>query len=236
MDDRAMGFDGKTLNEEVKNLKNFFRRAISFDEGIKRFLVMHSKLYRSEMSGIKEPTFEDFLWKGLTEQIARTAINEKNRTILYGLWHSTRIEDITMNMLVNQREQIYHKNNYKQMIHAGIDHTGNSLSPEQIVLMSLKINIKVLCKYRLEVGRTSQTIIKSLTFSDLKRKVDKKDIMRIRTEGAVDDVPSASWLLDFWGKKDVEGIIFMPACRHQLVHLRENFRAKEKGLRSARVE
>lgn len=233
MEDCSIGFDAKTLNVEIKNLKELFRKSATFDEGKKKFLILHSKLYRSEMSGIKESTFEDYLWEGLTEQIARTAINTKGRTILYGLWHSTRIEDITMNMLIKQGEQIYTKNNFKKMINAGIDHTGNSLSPEQILAMSSKINIKALSKYRLEVGKTSQTIIRSLSFADLKRKIAKKDIDRILSEGAVDDVPEANWLLDFWGNKNVEGILFMPASRHQLIHLRENFKAKEKGLRSA---
>jgi len=61
--------------------------------------------------------------------------------------------------------------------------------------------------------------------------VKKEDIERVRKEGAVDDVPSANWLLDFWGNKSVEGILFMPASRHQIVHLGENFRAKAKGMK-----
>jgi hypothetical protein len=235
MNEHSFGFDAATVNAEVKKLKELFKKTATFDEGKKRFLLLHSKLYRSEMSGSRESTFEDILWDGLTDQIARVAINAKGRTIIYGLWHSTRIEDITMNMLVRNGDQVYTKNNFRKPINAGIDHTGNSLSPEQILEMSLRININALCKYRTGVGKKSQSIINGLVFDDLKRKVDKRDIDRIRSEGCVDDVPAANWLLDFWGNKTVEGILFMPACRHQLVHLRENFSAKEKGIRSTYV-
>jgi hypothetical protein len=235
MNDCSFGFDASTVNAEVKNLKELFKKSATFDEGKKRFLLFHSKLYRSEMSGSSVATFEDILWDGLTDTIARTALNAKGRTIIYGLWHSTRIEDITMSILVWHDDQIYIKNNFKKQINAGIDHTGNSLSSEEILTMSSSVDIDALCKYRIEVGKKSQAIINALVFNDLKRKVDKTDIERIRSEGCVDDVPAANWLLDFWGNKTVEGILFMPACRHQLVHLRENFSAKENGLKRVRV-
>ena len=225
-------FDAQSLNEIIKELKNLFKKATTFEEGKKKFLVLHSNLYCSQMSGKKEQTYEDLLWNNLTEQTARTAVNEKGRTILYGLWHSTRIEDITMNMLVNQKDQIYKKLKFKNLINSEIDHTGNSLSKEEILKMSSRIDIKALCEYRLAVGKESQKTIQSLQFTDLKRKVTPVDIDRVRSEGAVDNVPSANWLLDFWGNKNVQGILFMPACRHQLVHLHENLWAKTKGLKN----
>jgi hypothetical protein len=145
--------------------------------------------------------------------------NKKGRTVLYGVWHSTRIEDITMNLLVDKGTQVYIRDGFRESIGAGIDHTGNSLSNNEILVMSAKINIDALRGYRLQVGIQSQKIIQSLKYQDLKQKVAKQDIERIRHEGAVDDVPAANWLLDFWGKKITEGILMMPACRHQIVHL-----------------
>lgn len=228
----SYSFDAQSLNAIIKELKTLFKKATTFEEGKKKFLVLHSNLYCSQMSGKKEQTYEDLLWDNLTEKIARTAVNEKDRTILYGFWHSTRIEDITMNMLVNQKDQIYKKLKFKNAINAGIDHTGNSLSKEEILKMSSRIDITALCDYRLTVGKESQKTIQSLQFTDLKTKVTPEDIERVRAEGAVDNVPSANWLLDFWGNKNVEGILFMPASRHQLVHLRENLRAKINGFKT----
>ena len=93
-----MAFDIRSLNIVIKELKNLFTKSSTFEEGKKKFLILHSNLYCSQMSGKKGPTCEDQLWDNLTDKIARTAVNEKGRTILYGLWHSTRIEDITMNI------------------------------------------------------------------------------------------------------------------------------------------
>jgi hypothetical protein len=38
----------------------------------------------------------------------------------------------------------------------------------------------------------------------------------------------SKWLLDFWGKKTILGLIMMPIIRHQTVHLNDCFIIKEK--------
>ncbi len=233
MDKTHIDFEGRKINSDIKEIKELFKKQGSFEKGKKEFMVFHSNLYKSEMTGQKCKTFEDLLWENLTEEILRTSINEKGRTILYGLWHSTRIEDMTMNVLVNGTQQIYHSSNYRDKINAGIDHTGNSLSRDGISKMSSIINIDELCKYRIQVGKSSQEIIKTLRFEDLKRKVKVEDIDLLHSTGSVDDVPSANWLLTFWGNKNIHGILFMPASRHQVVHLREGFKAKENGLKKS---
>lgn len=223
-------FEGRTINAEIAELKELFKKQDSFNLGKEKFIDFHTALYPSSSKDIT--TFEDLLWEGVTEEIARKAINKKGRTIIYGLWHSARIEDMTMNVLVNNSKQVYYSGNFDKKINAGINHTGNSLSDDKILTMSSQINIKELKNYRKKVKAASQKIIKSLHFSDLKRKVKNEDIEELRKDGSVDDVESANWLLDFWGNKSVSGILFMPACRHLVVHLRESFEAKKRGLKN----
>jgi hypothetical protein len=38
-----------------------------------------------------------------------------------------------------------------------------------------------------------------------------------------------SWLLDFWGKKNILGLIMIPITRHQTLHLNDCFNIKEKA-------
>ncbi len=229
-----MKIDVSELNIEIKNVKDHFSKERTFDEGKRVFLDMHSRFYSSKLCGKKSISFEDALFDGLTEKVARTAVNKKGRTVLYGVWHSTRIEDMTMNLLVAKSSQLYVRERFNDAIHAGIDHTGNSLAADEILTMSAKIDIDALRAYLLKVGVESQKIIQSLEFRDVKKKVAMKDIERIRAEGGVDDVPAANWLLDFWSKKTVEGILMMPACRHHIVHFNENFAAKVAGMKCVR--
>lgn len=54
-------------------------------------------------------------------------------------------------------------------------------------------------------------------------------MQRILDEGAVRNVEAANWLIDFWGKKNVAGILLMPITRHHVVHINESMSAKKKG-------
>ena len=58
--------------------------------------------------------------------------------------------------------------------------------------------------------------------------MEPSSVNRILSEGGVLDVEDSSWLLDFWGKKNVAGIIQMPITRHQVVHINDSLKLKEK--------
>lgn len=219
--------DIKEWNHNLQNLRNLILKSDSFEEAKTLSLSLHEMVYASEMSNSRQKTFEDILLEGLTEDMLRNATNKKGRTILYGLWHSTRIEDITMNLLVDGKDQIFEKGNWYDRLNVSIRHTGNSLNSDEVIRLSRNINIGELRKYRLAVGYNSQNIIRNLKLGDFKRKVYQSNLQRIIDEKAVDDVASANWLIDFWGRKNVAGIILMPCLRHQLVHINESQEAKK---------
>jgi hypothetical protein len=124
-----------------------------------------------------------------------------------------------MNLLVADKDQLFETDNWFSRIGSPIRHTGNSLTSNEISKMSSAINIDELKAYRIAVGRNSEEIIQNIGLGALKQKVHKENLQRILDEGAVDDVESANWLIDFWGKKNIAGIILMPCLRHQLVHI-----------------
>ena len=68
--------------------------------------------------------------------------------------------------------------------------------------------------------------MKDLEFSDLKRKFKKEQLDKIFEKKAVARHPKADWLVDFWGRKNVAGIIFMPLSRHNMIHINESNQAK----------
>jgi len=58
--------------------------------------------------------------------------------------------------------------------------------------------------------------------------VEKGQLEKIKQNGGVIDNQKSIWLLDFWGKKNILGLINMPITRHQIVHLNDCFKIKEK--------
>lgn len=221
--------DLKPWNNEIKRLREIILKPDKIDESKDLSLSLHSMVHSSIMSGINIKTFEDELWEGLDENTFRTSKNEKGRTIAYGIWHSTRIEDITMNLLVAGDDQIFNRENWQKKINSKIIDTGNAMSENEIMEFSKDINVQELKNYRIEVGRRTRDIIKNLSFDDMKRKFDKHRIRRILDEGAVLEVEASNWLVDFWGRKNVSGIILMPVTRHHVVHINESLSAKKKS-------
>ena len=215
----------KRFNEVIKHLRSIIKIESKLKESISQALYLHSLVHVSEMSGVKEKTYEDDLWDGLSDEVAKTAVNKKSRTVVYGIWHSTRIEDITANLLIDNSKQVI-DDSWIKRINSSISDTGNQLSSEEILSFSKAINVHELRNYRLEVGRKTQRTIKKLKFFDLSRKFSKEDLEKIFHENAVAKHPDAEWLIDFWGRKDVAGIILMPLSRHHLIHINESNQAK----------
>lgn len=217
-------------SDKLQQLRHIIKKDEYLEESKRLILNLHSLVYAYEMSGTNQTTFEDQLWNGADEDTIRTSVNKKGRSILYGIWHSTRIEDITMNLLIAGTDQLFEKDNWLSRINSPIRHTGNSLNADEILQMSSQLNIDQLKAYRIAVGKNSETIIQALNTGEMKRKIHKENLQRILDEQAVDNVDSANWLIDFWSRKDVAGIILMPCLRHQLVHLNESMEASKRIL------
>jgi hypothetical protein len=131
-----------------------------------------------------------------------------------------------MNMLVKNEDQILYRSHLHKEINIPYVDTGNSMTEKEIRTLNSKINCSALLKYRNEVGETTTQIISSLTPEDLKRKIEKNLLRRIILEKAVDK--DSMWLIDFWGKKNIAGLLLMPATRHNMVHLNKSMEIKNK--------
>ena len=214
------------FNQKV--LRDILVKSDQFSDAIHLCLAQHAMVHTSEMSHAGEVTFEDQLWDDLQQNVFCTMPTIKDETIAWSLWHITRIEDITMNILVADETQVIHRENWLEKLGVEVIDTGNSMSDEEIIDLSSRLNMQALRQYRIAVGRKTREIIANLQPADLKRKMKADRLQRILAEGAVLNVEGANWLIDFWGRKDVAGILLMPVTRHQLVHINESIRLKKK--------
>ncbi|PKM65418.1 MAG: hypothetical protein CVU94_08595 [Firmicutes bacterium HGW-Firmicutes-19] len=117
---------------------------------------------------------------------------------------------------------------WQEKLNTSYRDTGNAMMDEEIVDLSKQLNFDQLMKYRKAVGQQTKEMIQHLVFSDLSIKVRKEDIERLATTGSVSQHPDDIWLLDFWGKKDISGLLLMPILRHPFVHLFDNLKLMEK--------
>ena len=151
--------------------------------------------------------------------------SEKDETIAWVLWHISRIEDLTMGILAAGSEQLF-CDEWKDRLCSPIRDTGNALTDDEIMKLSKTLDIQELLRYRDEVGKRTRQIAEGLNAEDMRRKVSPKDLETIRLEGGVTSQEESLCLLDFWGKKDVAGILLMPPTRHVILHLNDCSRWK----------
>jgi hypothetical protein len=210
-----------------------FRRTLSHPEehkkAIELFLAQHAMVHTAAMSGDGLWSMEDEVWQGLTEQAARCIPPKFEHSIVWCLWRLTRCEDITMNMLAAGTPQLLLKEGWFARMGVPDRDTGNAMQSEEITAFSNRIAIPALRTYRLAVGRRTGEIVKSLEPGQVKCKVDPARLQRVQDEGAV--LESEQWLLDYWGGLTIAGLLLMPPTRHNILHLNEALRIKQKCAR-----
>jgi hypothetical protein len=208
------------------NLKKYLSKEQTFDEGIKLLVEMHGLLHDSGAGNNGTDTMYDSLWRGLKGETCKI-ISGKATSIAWNIWHITRIEDIVSNMLIGNTDEVLN-DEILAKLNITIRDTGNAMDRREIDFFDKNISIKILNEYRLRVGKQTQNIIKSLRFVDMKKAPEKMQLDRIIEKGGLLEHEKSRWLLDFWGKKNILGLIMMPITRHQTLHLNDCFAIKEK--------
>jgi hypothetical protein len=216
------------LSEKHALLKKIIRKNDRIEEAKKLFLEIHAALHLSAVK-YNAPRNEnnelDELFADLTPQEFAALPSPKSETIAWAVWHLARIEDMTMNVLVNNSEQIFDAQ-WKKRMNTEFSDTGVAMSGAQIMQLSAEINTAELLTYRNAAGKCTREIIARLSADDMKRKVSPESINKIRSEGGT--CANSEWLLEYWGGKDIAGLLLMPPTRHLMLHLNDCFKWKQK--------
>lgn len=213
----------KEWSELNKTLQIQLRKENTYTEGFTTLFDLRKQLMDILLSFYEELSREDFN--------AIPFINAKgyhSKTIAYSIWHIFRIEDIVAHSLIYGDEQIFFAGDYQQRMNAAIITTGNELVKQQIADFSKELNLKELYSYISEVKDSSEKIVQSLSYKDLKKKItdDKKE--NLKTLNVVSTDENAIWLIDYWCQKDIKGLIQMPFSRHWIMHIEACLRIKNK--------
>ena len=151
-----------------------------------------------------------------------------SKTIAYSIWHIFRIEDIVAHTLISDKEQVLFSGNYQKRINSPIITTGNELVREYIADFSKRLNLEELYSYIFEVKDSSEKIINSLSYDELKKKISEGRREYLKSLNVVSEDNNAIWLIDYWCGKDIRGLLQMPFSRHWIMHIEASLRIKNK--------
>lgn len=209
----------KELNQRQKELRQALTQGTDIQASIQCFLTLHGMLHSADVAPEAPWSYEDLLLDDLDEAAFRKIPEGQEHSVVWIVWHLSRVEDVTMNLLVAGRDQVFTRGGWLEKIHAPFKHTGNGTGIDAASALSKQVDISALRAYRFAVGQTTRQIISGLTPQDLKRKMDPLRLQRIIDEGAV--IEAGSGVVEYWSRRDVTGLLLMPPTRHTIVHWNE---------------
>ena len=228
-----MDMDKDTVFAEINAKFEELKKVLEGDnlEEIRELtLELHAMVHPAEISGRAEKTVADFvldyMMQGHQNEFGPRETwdtdlhyaGSKTVPICWQFWHIYRIEDLVSNILMANGQQMFN-DEWKRKIGSSITDTGNALEPEELIAWSKNINVDELRNYIIAVGQNTRQILSGLTLEQVKSMVPEEWVMRILEEGGVTTDFRSVWLLVFWGRLTVGGMILTPMTSHHMMHL-----------------
>ena len=213
----------KEWSELNKTMQLKLKKKDTYNEGIADLIELRKQLWDTILSYKSDLKREDF------DSIPFiNADGYHSKTIAYSLWHIFRIEDIVAHTLIKGDEQVFFAKGYKERTGSPIITTGNELVKQEIADFSSQLDLDELYSYMSDVKKSTEKILKGISFDDTKKKISEDRRLELENLGTVSKDESAIWLIDYWCKKDVRGLIQMPFSRHWIMHIEACERIKSK--------
>lgn len=193
-------------------------------------LEVHAMVHPAEISGRIEKTIADYvldyMLKGNQNELVPREDYDVDlhyagtRTVpmCWQFWHTYRIKDLVSNILMANQNQIFN-DEWKRKIGSCITDTGNALELNEAIAFGKEINVEALREYMIAVGKNTRHILENLTLEQINSIVPEEWVMRILEEGGVTTDFRSVWLLVFWGKLTIGGMILTPMTNHHMMHL-----------------
>ena len=223
----------KRLLKQQTGLRRLLTDQAHFKDAMQLFYHQHASLHTAQVgtqaqlgSSAGIWSFEDAVLDVLAEIQFRRIPKNREHSIVWCIWHIARIEDTAINILIADSPQVFNQANWRERLGVPFRDCGNEMGAAELLKLSNEINLQVLREYRAAVGLRTQEITAQLTPADLKMKVKPIRIQRVLDEGAI--LESARGITDYWSKRDIAGLLLMPASRHMLVHLGEAYQLRNR--------
>ena len=216
----------KLVNQQQTKLRDALANSDQHEKAIKLFLRHHAMLHSAKMAEMDLWSFEDAILDDMPEEQIRRIPQNCEHSVAWCFWHIARIEDVAMNMVVAGSPQIFSQDDWPMRMRVTFRDAGNDMTEEEILALSAAIDIEALRSYRVAVGQRTRQIVQNFQPEDLKRKADPQRIQLVMEEGALAEVSRG--IAEYWSKRDMAGLLLMPASRHHITHLNEALNLKKK--------
>jgi hypothetical protein len=211
-----MGANRRKWNQQHAVIRRILMKEKDYRKALPLLLEHHAAAHSKKLGA--RWSYQDEVLGPLTEAQFRF-VPAGGQSVIWKLWHITRIEDLTVNLLLAGAGHSRLNAGWLKRLGIRYVDVGNGMPDADAARISRSMNIKALLAYRLAVGRRTQSILRKLKSDALWEKPAPERLQRIVKEKAVRE--NSAWLLKFWGGNPSANILLMPATRHPFVHLNE---------------
>jgi len=175
------------------------------------FLTRYGDLHRGLVDG---------LLSGLPESQLRGRPHAGVNTIAWLLWHSARIEDLSLNRFLADRPQVL-EGGWLERLGVSRRDVGTDMSDAEVDELSARIDLQGLRGYWDAVSHRTLALVDTFRGSDFEAPVPGE---RVRSVVLAEDAvaPGAEWLTEFWaGGRTRAWILAQTALLHPYGHYYE---------------
>ncbi|MCC7372463.1 MAG: DinB family protein [Chloroflexi bacterium] len=187
------------------------------------FLADHTRIHaattstEAELAAAGAFTMQDDTLKRMDEAELR-ASPDGLCSIVWHLWHMTRIEDVTVNVLLRGEPEVLDAGGWSTKLQVERRLVGTGDGDDDVRELSERIDVAGLLAYREAVGRRTREVVARLDFDALDAVPD--------VAGHLAAVPPivgerAQWLPRFYGGKSSAFLLVFPVTNHGFMHWAE---------------
>lgn len=186
-------------------------------DALQFFLREHALVHLPEVAdGEGGMSLEVFAVRGLSDEQLRIRPHGFN-SIAWLLWHITRIEDVTVNVVLAGRPQVLFEGGFYPRLNVAERDVGTGMTADEVGEFSDAVDLSGLRQYRTAAGRRTREIVAGLAPEVLDGVVDPVRVDQAASLGAFR--PNATRLVDLWKGKSRAWLLYWPVVGHSHFHL-----------------
>ena len=144
----------KLFTDNQNKWKTLICKNETFAEGKNLLLKNHCLVHDRKVYNTNDETIYNLLWENLKPETCKV-LTKQGTSVIWNIWHITRIEDLISNLLIGNKETIFSKE-IQSRLNIKIADVGNSMTNSEIELLNNTMNIKALNEYRIKVGKSTK--------------------------------------------------------------------------------
>jgi hypothetical protein len=226
----------KNWTSQQNQLRLLLNSKSHFEQAVQLFLQQHAAVHAAHVSRVPCWSLYDEVLAGLTDQQIKAVPHSGLNSIAWLLWHITRIEDLSINLLVLEQPQVLMSAGDTWLARLGLasPDVGASMDEVEVAGLSARVCVPALKEYRNAVGRSTRAGVLRLQAAQLKQVISDAAIQQLRDEGSISC--KGEWLAEYYTGRTKGFFLTRTATSHNFIHLNEAGRMRAKILKGSEQE